>query len=58
MNRMEERLLYDEKMDRISELMEELVLDAMLHALQCIWDNNFVLDETSNQYKKTDDMSF
>ena len=58
MNRMEERLLYDEKMERISELLEELVLDAMLHALQCIWDSNTAFDETSNRHKKTDDMSF
>jgi len=55
---MEERLLYDEKMERISELLEELVLDAMLHALQCIWDSNIAYDETSHRHKKTDDMSF
>ena len=58
MNRMEERLVYEEKMDRISELLEEMILDAMMHVLQCIWDRNITFDEASNRHKETDDITF
>jgi hypothetical protein len=40
MNTYEEDLQYEGKMDRISEQIEELMLDAMLAALKKIKDRN------------------
>jgi len=40
MNRYEEDLQYEIKMDRISEQIEELMLDAMIAALKKIKDRN------------------
>ena len=57
MNRLEERLAYEEKMDHISEQLEELILDAMLSALQRIQERNIRFDEIANG-QKTNDISF
>ena len=40
MNTYEEELQYERKMDRISEQIEELMLDAMIAALKKIKDQN------------------
>ena len=40
MNDYEEELQYERKMDRISEQIEELMLDAMIAALKKIKDRN------------------
>jgi hypothetical protein len=40
MNNYEEDLQYERKMDRISEQIEELMLDAMITALKKIKDRN------------------
>jgi hypothetical protein len=40
MNTYEEDLQYERKMDRISEQIEELMLDAMIAALKKIKDRN------------------
>jgi len=40
MNTYEEDLQYERKMDRISEQIEELMLDAMIAALKKIQDRN------------------
>ena len=40
MNRYEEDLQYEIKMDRISEQIEEMMLDAMIAALKKIKDRN------------------
>ena len=58
MERMEERLVYEEKMDRISELLSEMIIDAMLHALECMYDRNVTFAEMSYRRKKTDDIPF
>jgi len=49
----------DEKIERISELLDELVLDAVLRVLQCVWDTNAAFEEASNrQYEKTKHTEF
>lgn len=50
--------LCDEKMERVSELLDELVLDSLLRLLQCIWDTNTALEDAAYQSKKPDDISF
>ena len=40
MNRYDEDLLYEKKMDRISEQIEEMMLDAMIAALKKIKERN------------------
>jgi hypothetical protein len=42
MNEREEEWVYEEKLDRITEYIEELVLDAMLAALQKIKKRNLL----------------
>jgi hypothetical protein len=42
MNDNEEKLIYEQKLDRITEYIERLVLDAMLAALQKIKKRNLV----------------
>jgi hypothetical protein len=42
MNENEEELIYEHKLDRITEHIEELVLDAMLAALQKIKKRNLI----------------
>jgi hypothetical protein len=53
MNTYEEDLQYEGKMDRISEQIEELMLDAMLAALKKIKDRNLFF--TNLQTKPKDD---
>ena len=35
----EQQIIHEEKLDKVSQLMEQLVLDAMLHALYRIREN-------------------
>jgi len=42
MNEYEEELIYEQKLDRITEHIEDLVLDAMLAALQKIKKRNLI----------------
>ncbi len=56
MNKMEKRMVYEETMDRISELLEDMILDVMLSALQRIWDkNNNPFDEMPEKAMNTSD---
>ncbi len=50
---MKERMVYEEKMDRISELLEDMILDVMLCALQRIWDENNSFDEIPEKAMNT-----
>ena len=49
MNRYEEDLQYERKMDRISEQIEELMLDAMIAALQKIKERNMNFAKSLDQ---------
>ena len=49
MDTYEEGLQYERKMDRISEQIEELVLDAMIAALNKIRDRNLFYSETETR---------
>ena len=50
MNSVEQEIEYEEKMDRITELIEELVLDAMLAALSKIdFRNQIFLQRAQNR---------
>ena len=49
MNTYEENLLYERKMDRISEQIEELMLDAMIAALKKIRDRNLFYSESETR---------
>ena len=49
MNTYEEGLQYERKMDRISEQIEELMLDAMIAALNKIRDRNLYYSETETR---------
>jgi hypothetical protein len=44
MNTINEEICFEQKMHHISEIMEEIVLDAMLAALQKIKDRNLIFD--------------
>lgn len=57
MNTYTEELEYEEKMDRISEHLEELMLDAMLVALDKIIKRNWQFVNLSNQ-AQPDKMTF
>jgi len=57
MNEYEQELIYEQKLDRITEHMEELILDAMLAALQKIKKRNLLFstyadtnDDESQQF--------
>ncbi len=52
---MKDRMVYEEKMDRISELLEDMILDVMLCALQRIWDENNSFDEIPEKVMNTSD---
>jgi len=52
-----EELEYEEKMDRISEYLEELMLDAMLIVLDKIIKRNWQFANLSNQ-TQPDKMTF
>jgi len=49
MNTYEENLQYEEKMDRISEELEEMVLDTMIAVLRKIRERNFDFSKSANQ---------
>ena len=49
MNTYEEDLQYERKMDRISEQIEELMLDAMMAALKKIKDRNLFYSNVPNR---------
>jgi hypothetical protein len=48
MNQREEEWIYEQKLDRITEHIEELVLDAMLAALQKIKKRNLFFSAAEN----------
>ena len=48
MSENEEDLLYEQKLDRITEHIEELVLDAMLAALQKIKKRNLLFSSLAD----------
>ena len=48
MNQLEEEWIYEQKLDRITEHIEELVLDAMLAALQKIRKRNLFFSTAEN----------
>jgi len=48
MNQFEEECIYEQKLDRITEHIEELVLDAMLAALQKIKKRNLFFAAAEN----------
>jgi len=48
MNEHEEGLIYEQKLDRITEYIEELVLDATLAALQKIKKRNLLFSARSD----------
>ena len=52
-----EELVYEEKLDNISEHLEELMLNAMLSALRKIKERNMLFDDLSKK-TETDDISF
>ena len=54
---LKEEQVYEEKIDEISEYLEELILDAMLSALHKIKRRNVLFDALSNK-TETDDISF
>jgi hypothetical protein len=45
MNPIEEKMCFEHKIDRISEIMEEILLDAMMAALQKIKDRNLIFNK-------------
>jgi hypothetical protein len=49
MNEQEEELVYEQKLDRITELLEELALDAILVALQKIKKRNLLFSEMADK---------
>ena len=49
MDTYEEDLQYQRKMDRVSEQIEELVLDAMIAALKKIKDRNHFFSNVTNR---------
>ena len=49
MNEHKEELIYEEKIDRITELIEELVLDAMLAALQKIRERYLLFSQMADK---------
>ncbi len=52
-----EELVYEQKLDMVTEQLEELVLDAMIAALQKIGKRNLAFLKASIQLQ-TDDMMF
>jgi hypothetical protein len=51
MNSYEEDLQYERKMDRISEHIEELMLDAMIAALKKIRDRNLFFSNLKTRHE-------
>lgn len=48
MNQLEQEWIYEQKLDRITEHIEELILDAMLAALQKIKKRNLFFSGAEN----------
>jgi uncharacterized protein with HEPN domain len=57
MNLLKEELVYEQKMDEITVLLEELILDAMIAALQKIGKRNHEFIEASIR-SQTDQINF
>jgi|GEM_PF-1666357 len=57
MNPLEEELVYEQKLDEITIQLEELILDAMIAALQKIGKRNLEFIETSIR-SQADQMNF
>jgi len=54
MNPIDEEICFEQKMDRISEILEELILDAMIAAFEKIKQRNLIFDNISkNNAEKT-----
>ena len=54
MNPIDEEICFEQKMDRISEVLEKLILDAMIAALEKIKQRNLIFDNISkNNAEKT-----
>lgn len=49
MNTTEQEVCYEQKMDRISEALEELILDAMMTALEKIKQRNLLFDKIAKK---------
>ena len=49
MNPIEEEICFEQKMDRISENLEELVLDAIIAALEKIQQRNRLFDNIADK---------
>jgi len=49
MNGNDKDLAYEEKIDKVTEQIEELVLDAMLSALRKIQQRNLTFKDSSNR---------
>ncbi len=45
MNTHEEEMVYEQKMDQVTEQLEELILDALLKALKKIKNRNLTFEE-------------
>jgi hypothetical protein len=57
MDSLRKDLVYEEKIDNISEYLEELIFDAMLSALRKMKEKNMLFDDLLKK-NKTDDISF
>jgi hypothetical protein len=57
MNPLEEELVYEQKIDEITIQLEELILDAMIAALQKIRKRNLEFIKESNR-SQTDQINF
>ncbi|MHC4325001.1 MAG: hypothetical protein ACYSUX_12110 [Planctomycetota bacterium] len=51
---LKEEIAYEQKLDQIVEQLEELMLDALLAALQKIKQRNLMFDNLLNESQKND----
>ena len=49
MNHIDEEICFEQKMDRISEVLEELILNAMIAALEKIKQRNSLFDNIAKK---------
>ena len=49
MNPIDEEICFEQKMDQISEVLQELVLDAMIAALEKIKQRNLLFDNIAKK---------
>ena len=49
MNPIDEEICFEQKMDQISEALEELILDAMIAALEKIKQRNLLFDNIAKK---------